>query len=275
MYELCVKTGLGFKKDVYEMIPLIRSAGFDGFFTSYKPGETKMIADAADKAGLLYQSVHAPFGSVHEMWLPGDQGDHVRDGLIACLNECRDAGVERVVMHAIIGMDRHEPTELGLIRFSRVVKRAEMIGINIAFENTEGEEFLAALMDRFRSGYVGFCWDTGHEQCYNYGNDMTAKYGDRLVCTHLNDNLGMTDVDDMTWLDDSHLMPFDGITDWQSVADRLREHGYKGELTFELTRNSKPGKNTHDIYTHLDEFALLSLAYEKAVKFRDLINKNV
>ena len=127
-------------------------------------------------------------------------------------------------------------------------------------------------MDRFRSGYVGFCWDTGHEQCYNFGKDMTAKYGDRLVCTHLNDNYGMTDVNDMTWLDDSHLMPFDGITNWQSVADRLREHGYKGELTFELTCKSKPGRTTHDIYGGLDAPGFLSLAYEKARKFRDLIN---
>ncbi len=271
MYELCINTGLGFETDIKGSLPLIKEAGFDGFFTSWHEGYTKRIAELADKYGLFYQSVHAPFHDVSEIWLPGDKGEYVKEKLIECVNECKDSGVSRIVMHAIIGMDNHTPTETGLLRFCRVVKRAEKLGINLAFENTEGMEYLAALMDQFRSPYVGFCWDTGHELCYNYGADMTAKYGDRLTCTHLNDNFGMADRDRMTWLDDAHMMPFDGITDWRSVADRLRLHNYKGELTFELTKNSKPGKNTHDIYAHLDEFAFLSLAYEKAVKFRDLL----
>ena len=271
MYELCINTGLGFDINLKELLPIIKKAGFDGFFTSWQQGKTKQIAELAEKNGLLYQSVHAPFNEADAMWEPGDKGEYVKEKLIQCVNECKDAGVPLIIFHAIIGMDRHTPTELGLQRFCRVVKRAEKIGINIAFENTEGAEYLDALMGQFRSAYVGFCWDTGHELCYNYGADMTKKYGDRLMCTHLNDNFGMTDRENMTWLDDSHMMPFDGITDWQSVADRLKACNYKGELTFELTRNSKPGKNTHDIYAHLDEFAFLSLAYEKAVKFRDLL----
>lgn len=274
MYKLCINTGLGFDSSLKEKITHIKEAGFDGFFTSYHPGKTKSIAELADKNGLLYQSVHAPFNEVDALWRPGDKGEYVKEKLIECVNECKDAGVPLVVFHAIIGMDKHEPTEIGLLRFCRIVKRAEKIGINIAFENTEGVEYLDALMDQFRSAYVGFCWDTGHELCYNYGEDMTAKYGDRLTCTHLNDNFGMTDKNNMTWLDDSHMMPFDGVTDWQSVADRLKKYNYKGELTFELTKNSKPGKNTHDIYSSLDELEFLKLAYEKAVKFRDMIYKN-
>ena len=81
----------------------------------------------------------------------------------------------------------------------------------------------------------------------------------------------MTDENTLTWLDDSHMMPFDGKNDWQNVADRLKAHNYKGELTFELTCKSKPGKNTHDIYAHLDELGFLVLAHEKAVKFRELL----
>ena len=248
MYELCINTGLGFGSALPETINNIKLSGFDGFFTSWHRGETKNIAELADKNGLLYQSVHAPFHEIDAMWRPGDKGEYVKEQLIDCVNECKDAGVSHIVMHAIIGMDKHEPTKIGIQRFCRVVKRAEKIGINIAFENTEGEEYLDMLMDQFRSSYVGFCWDTGHELCYNYGADMTAKYGIRLMCTHLNDNFGMADRDNMSWLDDSHMMPFDGITDWQSVADRLKKHNYKGELTFELTRSSKPCKDTHDIY---------------------------
>ena len=272
MYELCINTGTGFGLGIPEMLPHIKAAGFDGFFTSWHEGKTKEIAALADKHGLLYQSVHAPFTETDALWEPGDKGEYVKETLIRCVNECRDAGVPRIIMHTVIGMDRHTPTEIGLQRFCRIVKRAEKIGIDIAFENTEGAEYLAAVMERFRSLYVGFCWDTGHEMCYNYGNDMTALYGDRLKCTHLNDNFGMADRSVMTWLDDSHMMPFDGAADWRSIADRLNRCGYRGELTFELTRNGKPGKNTHDIYAGLDVDGFLSLAYEKAVRFRSMVS---
>lgn len=271
MFELCINTGLGFGSPLSETVSNIKKAGFDGFFTSWHPDKTKEIAALADKNGLLYQSVHAPFNETDTLWEPNDKGEYVKEKLIDCVNECKDAGVPLIVMHTVIGMDRHTPTDTGLKRFCRVVKRAEKIGINIAFENTEGAEYLAAVMAQFRSSYVGFCWDTGHELCYNYGNDMTAPYGDRLMCTHLNDNFGMADKNNMTWLDDAHMMPFDGVTDWQTVADRLKKHGYKGELTFELTRNSKPGKTTHEIYAALGELEFLTLAHEKAEKFRRMM----
>ncbi len=272
MHELCINTGIGYGLNVPEMLPHIKAAGFDGFFTSWHEGNTKRIAELADKEGLLYQSVHAPFNEVDAMWEPGDKGEYVKEKLIACVNECKDAGVPRIIMHAIIGMDRHEPTEIGLQRFCRVVKRAEKIGMEVAFENTEGAEYLAAVMDRFRSGYVGFCWDTGHELCYNYGRDMTELYGNRLSCVHLNDNTGMTDRNEMTWLDDAHLMPFDGITDWRSVAERLKKYGFRGELTLELTRNSKPNRNTHDVYKDLDGDGFLCLAREKAAELRQMLS---
>lgn len=45
---------------------------------------------------------------------------------------------------------------------------------------------------------------------------MLDKYGDRLIATHLNDNLGVSDFDGkVTWTDDLHLLPFDGIIDWR------------------------------------------------------------
>lgn len=273
MRRLCINTGLGFGLNVKETLPLIKKAGFDGFFTSWHEGKTKEIAAFAGENGLYYQSVHAPFTEVDAMWEPGDKGEYVKNKYIDCINECSGTGVPLIIFHAIIGMDRHTPSDIGIGRFCRVVKRAEKLGVNIAFENTEGREYLDALMAEFKSQYVGFCWDTGHELCYNHGEDMTGYYGGRLTCTHLNDNFGMTDASVMTWLDDAHMMPFDGATDWQSVADRLNRHGYEGDLTFELTRNSKPGKHTHDIYSSLSAEDFLSLAHEKAVRFEKLLDK--
>ena len=67
-------------------------------------------------------------------------------------------------------------------------------------------------------------------------------------------------------------MPFDGITDWRSVADRLKKYGFYGELTLELTRNSKPNRNTHDVYKDLDADGFLCLAREKAAELRQMLS---
>ena len=54
-----------------------------------------------------------------------------------------------------------------------LLERAKELGVNIAFENTEGEPFLEAVMSAFKDyENVGFCLDTGHEMCYNDGKDM-------------------------------------------------------------------------------------------------------
>lgn len=173
-----------------------------------------------------------------------------------------------MVAHAFIGFLKHQPTQEGLENFERMVREAEKLGVRIAFENTEGEEYLAALMEHFRgNSTVGFCWDSGHEMCYNHSKDMLALYGDRLLGTHLNDNLGIRDYQGrITFLDDLHLLPFDGIADWQKIADRLNQHGFDGILTFELLNFSKPNRHENDAYQQMDIHEYLTLAYMRACR---------
>lgn len=143
-----------------------------------------------------------------------------------------------MVSHVMIGFDKHTPTETGLGNFERIVSEADKLGVKIAFENTEGEEYLAAVMEHFKDcDTVGFCLDTGHEICYNPGSDMLSLYGDRLIHTHINDNLGVCG-DEITYLDDLHLLPFDGVCDFDGVAGRLVRCGYDGTLTFELKQKA-------------------------------------
>ena len=159
--------------------------------------------------------------------------------------------------------------------FGRVVREAEKLGVKIALENTEGEEYLAALMDAFSGcSAVGFCWDTGHELCYNYGKDMMALYGDRLLGTHLNDNLGIRDHGGrIFWHDDLHLLPFDGIADWQDIAFRLKRSGFTGPLTFELTTCSKPDRHENDPYGRMSPVEYLTSAYMRACRVAALLQK--
>jgi len=257
-----------------ELIRLMRQVGFEGFFADWTPDyDPALLRRTAEETGMLFQSIHAPFGKMADMWKSTEITESAVSELIGCLRDCADNDVPLMIVHAFIGFDDHSPTPFGIDTFGRVVREAEKLGVKIAFENTEGEEYLAALMDAFRGcSSVGFCWDTGHELCYNYGRDMTALYGDRLMGTHLNDNLGIRDHGGrIFWHDDLHLLPFDGIADWQGIASRLNRSGFSGPLTFELSTRSKPDRHENDVYGRMSPVEYLTAAYMRACRVAALL----
>lgn len=275
--KLCLAAHYGCL-DVCKQIEIFKTVGFDGFFTGYdeRLGEFR---ETADRCGMYYQSVHAPFDKMNVIWREGDEGIAARDELIRCVDDSANVGVPIVVVHTYIGMGARKidlPNEIGLSNFSHVVERAVKRNVKIAFENTEGEEFLEALMKHFENvSNVGFCWDTGHEMCYNFSNDMMALYGERLIATHLNDNLGIRDFDgNITFHDDLHLLPFDGIADWQSVAHRMNKYGYDGELTFELNLNSKPNRLDNEKYKKMPFEEYVTEAYARACRVCAMIERD-
>lgn len=258
---------------------LAAETGWDGYFTVWKPedeGELAALAKKAGEIGMAVQSVHAPWGRAADMW--GDdeaKGDAAVTELKDCLRFAASIGAPFIVAHAWIGFTPTATTEAGPRRFESVVSEAERLGVGVAIENTEGEEHLDVLMRHF-AGHpsVGFCWDTGHELCYNHGRDMMADYGTRLFGTHLNDNLGISDPSGpTTWLDDLHLLPSDGIADWQGIASRLVRSGFTGPLTFELNRASKPGRHENDAYGAMPLRDYLAEAHTRALRFAAMINK--
>lgn len=255
-----------------EMLPLIANAGFDGCFCGYRPERTiREAAQLIRQHGLIFQSVHAPFNKCNKLWEEGEEGDAFLDVLTDCARQTADAGVPIMVAHVWISFVEPHPNQIGIDRFGKLLAEAEKLGITVALENTEGEEYLEHIKKHlWSSPAVGFCIDTGHEMCYNRSQDMIGKYGDKLVCTHLNDNLGIT-TEKIFWHDDAHLFPFDGIADWQGIADRLKKIGYKDILTFELTDKNKPGRTTHDRYAHLSMQEMMNLAHEKAVQFAKMM----
>lgn len=284
MLKLCINAGMGFDTPISENIAAAKNAGFDGIFHEWRNSEeTAEYAREIKKHGLIYQSIHAPFTGMASVWdcdrdhdcdRSDTRGDAYIETLISCADDCSRYSVPIMVCHAFIGFKDHSPTEIGLLRLERLVLHAEKRGIIVAFENTEGEEYLDAIMKRFDSSpALGFCIDTGHEMCYNRSKDMISLYGKKLCATHLNDNLGITG-DEITFLDDAHLMPFDGKADWKRIAQRLNKFSFNGPLTFELTKNNKPGRNTHDIYADMDINQFSREAYYRACKFAKLMQNN-
>ncbi len=248
--------GTGLSPD--EHISLLARVGWDGFFTGWQPELTAAYADAANKYGLAYSSVHAPFMGAWNLWelhdTPGirEAARAEVETLTACLHDCAAHGVPVMVIHPFIGFDDHTVTDAGLRNFGAVIDEADRLGVQLAFENVEGEEYLAAIMETYGDRTsVRFCLDTGHELCYNRGKDMLALYGNKLGYTHFNDNLGVTD-EHIFWTDDLHLVMGDGIVNYKWVMGRIRATGYRGILCCEMTRSNKGNRHDHDGYAAME-----------------------
>ena len=152
--------------------------------------------------------------------------------------------------------------------FETLVRRAESLGIRVAFEHLEGPEFLEALMAHFEGcSTVGFCWDSGHESCYNPGWDFLNRYGDRLIMTHLNDNLGLTDPSGrLQSTDDLHLFPGDGIIDWDNALRQLKSSHKQEILNLELKIRPKGDQCKLDLYSKIPLEEYFSKAYQNACR---------
>ena len=249
-----------------EQIRLLSRVGFDGFFAYWTPElDLSLLRRTADETGMLFQSIHAPHLKVRSLWHEDAETPAALAELQACLRSCAANSVPIMVTHAFIGFEDHTPTQEGIERFRLLVDEAEQLGVKIAFENTEGEEYLAALLEAFADRpHVGFCWDSGHELCYNL-HDILALYGHRLMATHLNDNLGVSSPEGkIIWTDDLHLLPFDGIADWADTAARLKRIGFTDCLTFELKIQSLPGRTENDVYARMKLEDYLMLALDRA-----------
>lgn len=257
-----------------ERIGYIADAGFDAAFCGWSPdSDTGKTARLLRDHSLIFQSIHAPFNKVNLLWKKDKAGDAVLAMLCDCLEACARYGVPIMVSHVWIGFGKQHPNDVGIERFGALLDRAESLGVRVAFENTEGEKYLEYVRDKlFSHSAAGFCIDTGHEMCYNFSEDMITKYGSggKLIATHINDNLGITGGE-ITWLDDAHLLPFDGKADWQGIADRLCAVGYDGILVSELTTKSKPNRTTHDIYAHLSCREFVELAYARLERFAKMM----
>lgn len=268
-YRLCLGLSESFSVPYEEQLKLIKAAGFDAYFFNWDRNLMESVTEAGKEQGLILQSIHAPFGKSADFWGNDEEkGEIAVKELLACLEDCAKYGAPIMVVHAFIGFNDHTPTKIGLERFRKVVDAAQKYGVKIAFENTEGEEYLYALMEEFKhNNTVGFCWDTGHEMCYNHSKDLLADFGDRLIATHINDNLGIRDFDgNITYFDDLHLLPFDGVGDWDNIASRLDRCGYDGMMTFELTRLSKPNRHENDVYMDMKIEQYIAEVFKRACR---------
>lgn len=269
--KIGMSVGNNYSVPTFDVIEMLKEIGFDAISPEWKK-EAKIgeLVEKARELGMIVQSLHAPFEKSAAMWSWDENiSTPAKQELLEVLDDCKAWNIPIMVVHTWIGFEyEFDASKLNFQNYDEIVTRAEEYGIKIAFENTEGEEYFFALMERYKNNQaVGFCWDSGHEMCYNHSQDLLAKYGDRLVITHLNDNLGISRFDGKTfWTDDLHLLPYDGIADWDDNIERLKKSKPMEILNFELGIVSKPNRHENDIYTQMGLELYFTEAYKRACK---------
>ena len=259
-----------------QAVEMLHDAGFSAISPVWSPElPLEVLTPWAQKLGMTIQSVHTPHGGQPHLWDPQDPlREEALQKFLDCIDACAQFAIPIAVMHGWQGLGYTFPEEpLDFSAFDRIVDRAEEKNVKIAFENLEGEEYLHALMSRYIDRpHVGYCWDTGHDHCYPHKMDFLKSFGDRLIMTHIHDNLG-TRGPVPTTLDDLHLLPMDGNIQWESNIRRLKGLPKQDILNFERKKLCKSTNPADRIYAELSTGEYFRLAAQRARQIADLYEK--
>jgi sugar phosphate isomerase/epimerase len=224
----------GFEMPLAERARRIAEAGFTRSSLWWGPPEQLALQGRLDDgppelraAGLEVENLHVPFQAANDLWSPQPKiRRRFLDEHLAAVDACRRHGVERLVMHLSFGVDLDGANEAGLATFGKLLEHAERAGVVLAVENTRRDDLVHAVFERFDSPAVGLCYDVGHDWLWGTPRlGLLRRWAHRLVQTHI------CDVDGGR---DRHMLPGDGVVDWEAVGryvpGRIRESG----LTLEI-----------------------------------------
>ena len=258
-----------------EAIRLLREAGFSAVSPVWSEDlALEDLSACVQQNRMTIQSLHAPHLGIASLW---DSKAPLRataqKNTLGCIDACARFEIPVAVVHGWQGVIYTFPEEpLDFSAFDRIVEHAAQKHVSIAFENLEGEEYLQALMDRYRDlPHIGYCWDSGHDNCYPHQMDFLKAFGHRLLMTHINDNLGLRDPDGIpTPNDDLHFLPYDGTVNWEKAIRRLQQLPKQPILNFEIKKRSKSTAPNDLIYDTLSTEDFFRLAGQRARQIADL-----
>ena len=252
-----------------QVVDLLKKAGFSAVSPLWSEElDMESLADAVLKNGMTFQYIHAPHKNISLLWQPELPDSTVaQEKILLAIDDCARYQVPVLVIHGWNGFfyDFVEET-LDFRFFDRMVSYAREKGVSVAFENLEGEEFLGALLYRYRNcSHVGFCWDSGHDHCYPHKTDFLCAYGNRLLMTHLNDNFGLRDPAGVpNGFDDLHFLPYDGNLDWNAALLRMKTAPVQEILNFEIKIFSHSTNPEDQPYARLSMEKFVELAALRA-----------
>ncbi len=204
----------------------------------------KALHIQAEQEGVPYTHAHAP-------GVAGNDPVISRSLETACA-----LGADYIVLHPVwkeadgsIIDDEERFIRLNREAIRPWLGKARDCGVVILSENllwgaSRDPRIIARLVETVDSLWFGWCFDTGHANCFGYRPEVLEDCSVVPCSLHLQDNRGHGD---------EHLIPGDGTIDWGAMLNALRKVGYAGDCVLEAHHQSleAPDKDRDAILTRL------------------------
>ena len=199
------------------------------------------IAAHTEKIGIRLVQAHAPMGK------PLDDGGALLEATLRCVDACGAWKIPNLVVHSgyVQGLSKEETFLRNREFFLPILERAERYSLNILVENfnrmsreglywIDNAPDLLAMIQCVDHPLFHAVWDTGHGNMQDMPQDEALRLlGSHVRAVHIQDNMGDFDT---------HLVPFLGTLNLDSVMNGLLEIGYPGYFTFEVGRFFTPAE---------------------------------
>lgn len=202
------------------------------------------IRETADNCGIEFSQAHSHFYNFCDKNVMNRE--ELDELIMRGIKGAGILGVKWLVIHAATDFNSStlvkSSKEKNIEYLKPVIEFAAKCNVGIALENlwdlnisplrryTTTAEELVDLADSLPYDNVGICWDFEHAAVMKQDQVAALQLvGSRLKATH---------VSDYTSVDDVHILPFSGYTDWTSIMKAIKSIYYKGDFTFEIHRHT-------------------------------------
>ena len=259
MLKIGIQSTAYFGFDDFEKgMPVMKSHGYDGFDYQelgsvprsplYKMSDEEMkayltrVRACAQKNGLEIHQLHGAFPCVDFATEEGCQTQitHFKRSILGA----KYLGCPKIVVHPFMpGLLTNTPGEeeipLNARLFKQLAPFAREHGVTVCIENVAAPQGTAMsyienvkrVLDEVDDDHIKACLDTGHFDAV--GTDI---YG--AVCL-LGKHLAALHVHDSAFGQDRHLLPFQGLLDWDGFARGLKAIGFQGVVSLETQVSDK------------------------------------
>ena len=214
---------------VMETINSIQKANFKNVFVQWYDEDweytQKQQVEKCKELGFNIIFAHLGYQNINSIWEEGIEGDKLVERYKKDIKDCKENGIDMVVMHLTSKKQAPMYGDIGLNRIKQITEYAKKLNVKVAFENTKIKGYLEYVLGNIKDENVGTCFDSGHYHVHFDDEFDFEFFKDRIFAIHLHDNDKSGDL---------HLLPFDGTLNWEYVMKKLKECNYDGPITLEL-----------------------------------------
>jgi len=226
MFQTGIFHWYGYIQPFDERIEFIKKANFDYVMLWWEDEiypsliDRKELINIVKSYELKIDNVHLPFDDTNLLWSEDkNQRNCQTDKIINWMYECKKCGANTIVMHTTQGNKLQLNYSLGYESFNKIIKVAEDIKLEVAFENTQMFHYTDFILKEFDSKYAGFCYDSSHDFVDGQScGDILEKWKHKLLAVHLSDNDGVCD---------RHWIPGKGHVNWQRIINIINQVNLK------------------------------------------------